>query len=81
VLAVADVMSGELVIRVNFGIELGARVRDSTNLDFAASVARTRSSDRSTVAGSAASCSVLAAPVLELCCLGRKRPEDAAFFA
>ena len=73
------VLSEELIIRVNFSMELGGNARESAEIDVAAGIARARSG-RSATVRVAASLTVLAAARLELRCFAGRRGEEAAFF-
>ena len=73
------VLSEELIIRVNFSMELGGNARESPEIDVAAGIARARSG-RSATVRVAASLTVLAAARLELRCFAGRRGEEAAFF-
>ena len=75
-----DVISEELVIRVNFSMEVGDNARDSAEIDVAAGIARARSG-RSAAARVATGLTVLAAATFELCCFARGRGEEPAFLA
>ena len=78
-----DVLFGELVIRVNFSMELGDNSRHSAEIDVAAGIARAMSGDsagaRVAAVGVKLSLTVLVAAIFELCCFTRWRAEEPAF--